>query len=267
MNGGKGDICKAKIKDFKVDRQYPDVKLARQQLRGTSAILDFETPVESNASSGSGIDYYKLVTQQIPGIQYTREDIVGARSQDTGLYTINTNLYPNMSYNVYLLVADKAGNEAQFIQQLSSDDDPNALQKYNGSVSSSSTDIDPLFYGYRFTMPNPPLEGSMTLKVLDSEGNEKVDGTIGVGDKIEVVLGEDISTGVSRLDYEWLWQVNGSTVPNNKAFNDPVYTVTNDDIGKIIVCHASDKDGNLSGVYCGIDLPGSSWAWSVSGRV
>lgn len=255
VNGGKGDICKAKIKDFKVDRQYPDVKLARQQLRGTSAILDFETPVESNASSGSGIDYYKLVTQQIPGAQYTREDIVGARSQDTGLYTINTNLYPNMSYNVYLLVADKAGNEAQFIQQLSSDDDPNALQKYNGSVSSSSTDIDPIFYGYRFTMPNPPLEGSMTLKVLDSEGNEKVDGTIGVGDKIEVVLGEDISTGVSRLDYEWLWQVNGSTVPNNKAFNDPVYTVTNDDIGKIIVCHASDKDGNLSGYIAASTYP------------
>ena len=245
LKGGEGDIGRIILKDFNVDRVYPDVALAQndQLITGETATFNFKTPNETSSGSGTH-EYAMLVKPGSDQTEYTKEDVEASTfKNETGSFSITTGLNSNTTYNLYLLIEDNAKNMIQYIKPVSREGD--VWQKWHSSVSQNNPKEDPLYYGYQFTTLNPDIKGEMTLEVSNSEGI-KTDGSVGSGDRLTPRV-TDVSVTAGKLTYEWYRRstVNG-TEERIRDWTEPeYYTVRDQDVGFVIVCHATAA--NMSG--------------------
>ncbi len=259
VKSNTGEIGLVDIDDFNVDREYPQVELKDEFLTGETALFQFNAPDEAGEDN-SGVWQYTLRTQKRPNGSgdledpYDRDQVASSSvpPNATGRFEIE-GLVPNTTYDLYLLVEDNAGNETQYIKRIV-DNSGNDLGVAPWSIYTGDGAADNLYHGYAFTTDKPNFKGKITMTILDQNDEVKADGTVGAGDKLKVdVVPQDSSIAQSDISYQWYWRDDNGQETMINTFNSNIYNVSEDDIGKVIVCHAIAK--NFSS-YIQVATPG-----------
>lgn len=240
--GGDQRIQEAVISDLNIDRRYPLIKTPiNQRITGKTGTFQFECPDE--AREGSGIYQYTLYTQRRPnGSQSlnaapSRDEIAASfQKSQQGDFAVTT-FDPNTHYDLYLLVEDNAKNETQYIRRVVDESGNPTGTAWSKDLTGGRNS----YFAYDFETLNPDITGEATLTVTDKDGTLKPRGNVAAQDILQVdVKPDDPEITVNDLHYEWLGRSddgNESRLP--KSLDRPTYTVQDDDIGKVIVCHVT----------------------------
>ena len=249
-----GEIIRAVIRNFKVDKKYPLVTKTEFTIGGSMAYLTFQADDEA---SESGVRMYNCDAQKRldSAGKYVKPLVAGdgtltGKSAEDGVFNFQ-GLSPNGEYDVYLMITDNAGNVTKYLTRIIGDtkDDgtiefPDKDQRPDqGSPINSNPDVPKykvqLHYGYEFSTDNADIEGNVQLSATDKNGNPKR-GEVAYEDIITATpTVENAEAGT--LQYSWWRQLPTSVTPEriDKAPRTPTYVVTADDIGYNIICRVS----------------------------
>lgn len=260
-NGSTGEINQAVIRDFKVDKLYPQIGDYQCTVGGTVAYITLTT---SNETSESGIKNYTCQAQQ-------RRTETGGYSEplgtdgtlrgtvsETGEFTFN-GLSPNNEHDVYVLVEDNAGNVSKYLTRVIGNtvsggnvEFPGALKKTPGSPLEGQDAENPQeHYGYEFTTDRPDILGSVEMTVTDSEGNPKR-GEVAYQDIVTATPHiTNANPGTTR--YSWWRLAPDSRTPTQitDAADTNTYTARREDIGNYIICRVNATNTSTLGYLQG----------------
>lgn len=245
-----GEIIRAVIRNFKVDKKYPLVTKSEFTIGGSMAYITFQADDEA---SESGVRMYNCDAQKRldSAGKYVKPLVAGdgtliGKSAEDGVFNFQ-GLSPNAEYDVYLMITDNAGNVTKYLTRIIGDTKDDGTIEFPDKKPQGSP-IDPaagakdniqLHYGYEFSTDNADIEGNVQLSATDKNGNPKR-GEVAYEDIITATpTVENAEAGT--LQYSWWRQLPTSVTPEriDKAPRTPTYEVTADDIGYNIICRVS----------------------------
>lgn len=252
VQGSDGEIGYVNLKDFNVDQVYPFIDTPINAPKRTDKTVYFEF-TSSGEEEGSGIyNYYMLTQRETAEQKYTKEDVEKSQNKTKDGKILLPGFSPNITYNLYMLVEDNAGNVVQYLEPIQNEED----------IWKPCDENDPAIrYGYQFTTLDPIIDGEIKIHVYDSVTGEErnADDPVAVGDRLEVEIIEISSEANTDYTYEWRIQDidSGMEGVNPRGPNLPTYTVQKEDFGSRLICHlsASNMSGYLRGITNGVGLP------------
>ena len=121
---GSGEIIRAVIRNFKVDKKYPLVTKTEFTIGGSMAYLTFQADDEA---SESGVRMYNCDAQKRldSAGKYVKPLVAGdgtltGKSAEDGVFNFQ-GLSPNGEYDVYLMITDNAGNVTKYLTRIIGD--------------------------------------------------------------------------------------------------------------------------------------------------
>lgn len=213
----EGEIGTATVKDFNVDQNYPQILSVKDENPGAdNASFLFDV---SDGKQGSGIWRCTRISQPKGGNPPTPGQIEAGKEFEGGRVDI-TGIVPSTTYNLYMVIEDIAGNQAQYIRPVADDDPGSALDK---------AEEPNIFYAYQFTTLNQPLRGSIEFSLLDKDRNPKLLSGIAPGDIVvaDAKIREPDSPG--KVHYEWFKKKgNGSASRISPQLDSPEFQIPTD---------------------------------------
>ncbi len=256
-NGSTGEINRAVIKEFKVDKLRPMINSYQPTMGGTVAYLTFKADNENNES---GIKQFMCQAQQ------RRKDTgdfseplgmdgsINGPVSATGEFTFN-GLSPNNEHDVYVTVEDNAGNMTRYLKRIIGDKaEFYGSKKPQGSkyetISGNAAPED-LYYGYEFTTDRPDIQGSVEMSATDAQGNPKR-GEVAYQD-IVMATPHITNANPGTTRYSWWRQAPDSRTPTQitDAPDSNTYTVQRADIGNYIICRVNATNTSTLGYLQG----------------
>ena len=250
-----GEIIRAVIKNFKVDKNYPLVTETEFTIGGSMAYLTFQAGDEAKES---GVRTYTCDAQKRldsagkyvkPLVSYN--GILSGKTAEDGAFSFQ-GLSPNAEYDVYLMITDNAGNVTKYLKRIIGDTNSDGTIEFpskkdqgapmDGGDAKSNVQ---LHFGYEFATDNADIEGRVELSAADKDGNPKR-GEVAYEDVITATPHVE-NAEAGTLQYSWWRQLPDSVTPEriDKAPRTPTYKVEKEDSGYNIICRVSATNTSL----------------------